>query len=346
MWPSKMKPNYGIFVKKIFNQLYQHGLTCNIVCLKGVSPYLQPFLYLFFYIRTFFVILLKSPKVIYIHYSSHSSLGVLLAYPFFNGKVVTHVHGSDLLGENVSTGVFFKINQLILRRSDYIVAPSVFFERILVANFECSKDKIFVSPSGGIDETIFFPPSTSRNNNRIVFGFASNLIEGKGCLELIQSVQLIPIERRQRIELKIVGNGVMREQLISYVDNNSLTDCVSFQPTLTHPKLGEFFRSIDCFVFPTKLPESLGLVGLEAMACGVPVIGSNIGGLGTYIVERFNGFFVVPGNVSDLALEIDSFILLDKESLLDLSSNCLSTSNKYLSSNVSTSLIAKFRTML
>lgn len=52
---------------------------------------------------------------------------------------------------------------------------------------------------------------------------------------------------------------------------------------------------MDLFVFPTQLEESLGLVGLEAMACGVPVIGSCIGGLTDYIEEGTNGFFSSRG---------------------------------------------------
>lgn len=58
---------------------------------------------------------------------------------------------------------------------------------------------------------------------------------------------------------------------------------------------------MDVFVFPTKLEESLGLVGLEAMACGVPVIASRIGGLTDYIQEGVNGCFFEPGVPISLA---------------------------------------------
>ena len=63
------------------------------------------------------------------------------------------------------------------------------------------------------------------------------------------------------------------------------------------------------FIFPTeRQTECLGLVGLEAMACDISVIGAQIGGLRDYLKDGYNGFFFEPGSATDLALKIRNFI--------------------------------------
>lgn len=62
---------------------------------------------------------------------------------------------------------------------------------------------------------------------------------------------------------------------------------------IPYHSLPEIYCTLDLFIFPTCLEESLGLVGLEAMACEVPVIGSYIGGLKDYIKDKENGFFLL-----------------------------------------------------
>ena len=86
---------------------------------------------------------------------------------------------------------------------------------------------------------------------------------------------------------------------------------------------------MDLFVFPTQLEESLGLVGLEAMACGVPVIGSCIGGLTDYIEEGTNGFFFEPGNVQSLVDSILKYIECDDLMKCQLKKNAIDTAQSF-----------------
>jgi len=65
---------------------------------------------------------------------------------------------------------------------------------------------------------------------------------------------------------------------------------------------------LDVFVFPTyRVDESLGLVGLEAMSCGVPVIASNMGGPKGYINSGVNGLLFTPKDADDLASKIMTY---------------------------------------
>jgi glycosyltransferase involved in cell wall biosynthesis len=73
----------------------------------------------------------------------------------------------------------------------------------------------------------------------------------------------------------------------------------------------------------------LGLVGLEAMACGVPIIGSKIGGLRDYLQDGYNGFFFEPGNGTDLASKILQFYYLDRLTKSRFSENAISMVQRY-----------------
>ena len=63
----------------------------------------------------------------------------------------------------------------------------------------------------------------------------------------------------------------------------------------------------DVFVFPSR-EEPLGLVGIEALTCGLPVIGTEIGGIKDYLVDNFNGLLFEPQNSNQLAEKISALI--------------------------------------
>lgn len=90
-----------------------------------------------------------------------------------------------------------------------------------------------------------------------------------------------------------------------YLDN-----LIKYIGPIPYHSLPEIYCTLDLFIFPTCLEESLGLVGLEAMACEVPVIGSYIGGLKDYIKDKENGFFFTPGNAEELSNKIELYLSL------------------------------------
>lgn len=87
----------------------------------------------------------------------------------------------------------------------------------------------------------------------------------------------------------------------------NLLEYCSYLGPKTHQELNELYHQADVMIFPTMLYESLGLVGLEAMACGCPVIGSNIGCLPEYVKDGVTGFLFESGNSHELADKIINF---------------------------------------
>lgn len=70
----------------------------------------------------------------------------------------------------------------------------------------------------------------------------------------------------------------------------------------------------DVFVFPTLFYESLGLVAIEAMACGLPVIASKRGGILDYLHDMQNGFLFEPEDVDELFVKMNHCYDLDQAS--------------------------------
>ena len=96
-------------------------------------------------------------------------------------------------------------------------------------------------------------------------------------------------------------------------------------------------------IFPTMLYESLGLVGLEAMACGCPVIGSNIGCLPEYIKDETTGFLFEPGNSHELANKIVDYYNLSDNQKDIMRMQAIKMAGKYDSDEISQRLVNKFK---
>ena len=97
----------------------------------------------------------------------------------------------------------------------------------------------------------------------------------------------------------------------------------------THEQLSELYGTVDFMIFPTTLKESLGLVGVEALTCGCPVIGSNIGCLPEYIKNGYNGYLFECGNPEDLAAKIETYYHLDIDFQKLLRLNAYKSSRRY-----------------
>ena len=85
-------------------------------------------------------------------------------------------------------------------------------------------------------------------------------------------------------------------------------ESVEFLGWIPPEKMSTYYRKACVFVMPS-LMEAFGLVFLEAMAQGLPIIGGNVGGTLELIRDGVNGFLVNPGDVSTLGKKIREFIL-------------------------------------
>ena len=116
--------------------------------------------------------------------------------------------------------------------------------------------------------------------------------------------------------LQVVGGSLDASpelnELKSKIQEADLTDRVDIIGSVSQEKLVYYYNSCDIFVMPS-LHESFGLAALEAMACGISVVVSDVGGLKTFVTDSETGFLVAPANANEIAVRIA--LLLENDSL-------------------------------
>ena len=135
--------------------------------------------------------------------------------------------------------------------------------------------------------------------------FVGRLVERKGVTHLVEAVRRLPEAR-----LTVIGDGPERTSLAAQIAEGGLGDRVTLRGRVSEADLKDAYASSDVLVLPSILDargdtEGLGVVLLEAMSYGVPVIGSNLGGITDIVQDGQTGLLVPPGDPGALAATLD-----------------------------------------
>jgi glycosyltransferase involved in cell wall biosynthesis len=137
-------------------------------------------------------------------------------------------------------------------------------------------------------------------DNELVLGYMGRLSEEKGLPYLIEAVRQLSADKLP-VRLLLVGDGPQRNALERRVEQSGLQSRCTF--TGFQQQAERLLPAIDIFVLPS-LTEGTPMALLEAMAAGVPVIASAVGGIPGVLVSRQNGLLVAPGQPADLCMAI------------------------------------------
>ena len=350
MYPNKKYPSYGTFVKSFCDQLKTLGIDYDIsVMYKSSNKISKIFRYFYFYIVTFLKCLIKNYDIVYIHYASHSSVPVILAKKINKSiKIYTNVHGSDVVPENTEQQKMQKYTKKILKDSNKIIVPSDYFKDYVSLKYNIKPDKIFIYPSGGVNSKVFYPFKNSSNDSFIndlnlnpnfpTFAMISRISFKKGWNIFIKAINIC-VRDGVKANFLIVGDGPEKDQMTNLIKENKLESTIKILGLQDQMELSRIYNAVDYLVFPTmREGESLGLVAIEALACGCPVIASNYAAPKHYIKDDFNGFKFPKGDYKKLAEVIEECIQIKKDKYAFLSSNALVSASPYLKSNISSRL--------
>lgn len=306
MFPDEKHPSYGVFVKNFCNILDNIGIDHkNHVMRKKDSVFSKIFGYIHFYIGTFFALLFERYDLIYVHYASHSSIPVLFARVFRKKRVYTNLHGSDVVPENSTQERMQKYTQRILAASEKIIVPSEYFKDLVTKKYIIEKERLFVIPSGGINKDVFYKEKEKGNGKVLKLGYVGRISFKKGWDTLLKACA----EMRNPFRLIVVGNGPDYKQMRSLATQLRLDDHIEWMDLQPQEQLRKVYNDIDLLVFPTEREgESLGLVAIEAMACGTPVVASDYAAPHYYVIDGFNGYKFEKGDYLQLACILDSYV--------------------------------------
>ncbi len=240
--------------------------------------------------------------ILHVHYAIPHAASAFLAREM-NGrenlKIVTTLHGTDitLVGQEPT---FFPITRFLIDQSDAVTAVSTFLKDETVRVFG-TKREIEVIPNF-VDARVFRPEVAVGLRERFVRGdealimHASNFREVKNLPAVVRVFERVVARRPAR--LLLVGEGPELPAVREQVDELGLRDKVEF---LGHvDELQGVLPAADVLLLPS-LHESFGLVALEAMACGVVPVATNVGGAAEFVQDGVNGFLRAPDDEEGMA---------------------------------------------
>ncbi|MEX1447568.1 glycosyltransferase family 4 protein [Enterococcus sp. C76] len=341
MYPSEKYPNYGVFVKNFYEQLSSSEKADIIYLKKTPNMVVKIINYIVFYIKIFKNYTFGKYDLIYVHYAGYNAPPILFGNLFNKRtKLIVNVHGSDVTPEKKLEEKTNFFTKYLIDIADLVVVPSKYFEEVVIEKYGKSVP-IWISPSAGIDFNIFNDRKNKRKNEFFTIGYVSRIDKEKGWDTLLYALQQL-VHRNHDLKLIMVGDGAQNKEALDLIKKLNLEEYVEKYNCLTQIELVEIYSKIDVFIFPsTRAGESLGLVGLESMACGTPVIGSKLGGIQTYLEDGKNGYFVRPGNQKDIEEKIEKYRKLSDKEKNRLSQYAIETAKKYDSKIVNQRLIKK-----
>jgi len=203
----------------------------------------------------------------------------------------------------------------ITRRADICVVLSDYMGRALRSAHRIPGNKIVKIP-GGVDLQRFTPAprdavsddrSQDRFDDRVQFLTVRNLVPRMGLERLIVAFGESELLRRNAW-LLVAGKGPMEDQLKSLARAYGMDDVVRFIGYVPDRDLPSLYRTADFFVLPTRELEGFGLVNLEALACGTPVLGTPVGAI-PQILGAFEKKFLFRGSDwQDIRLKLEEVI--------------------------------------
>lgn len=345
MYPDKIYPYYGTFVKNFCAQLETIHINYKLsVMTKKVNLIMKIIGYIIFYIETFIKCMSGQYEYIYIHYASHSSLPVLLASKLKKMKILVNVHGSDVYPLKTSHNALNRMTAKIIKNSKNVIVPSEYFRNVVAEKYSYPKKDIVVYPSGGIDAKVFYEYKNEekrklRKNNGLhedinYIGFVSRIDKAKGWDIYINAAKVV-IDNGYRCGFIMVGSGPDDDILTRKIRVLGLDNVIKRYPQQPQNTLANYYNMMDVFTFPTvSLSESLGLVAIEAMACGCPVIGSDYAAPGTYIIDGENGFKFPKGDYMEMAVCIEKYLNCSYDKKKELKNHAKKLAAEYNSKKI------------
>ncbi len=248
--------------------------------------------------------LLRRHKYDVVHVFFSLPTGALLPLLDLRGTpVVVSLRGSDVPGYDPHNQGLQLVHRLlspltrwIWRRADRLVAVCDSLGQLALQT--CPDLRYSVVPNG-VDLSLFHPAAErpSRSPKPIRCLAVARLIERKGLGDLIRALALL---ERGRFELEIVGGGPDEQVLRDLATGLGVAQDVRFLGPLNRSQVARRYREADMFTLPSSA-EAFGNVFAEALASGLPIVGSTVGGIPDLVEHGTNGLLVRPGDMAALA---------------------------------------------
>jgi len=229
---------------------------------------------------------------------SNGSIPLVLTY-----HAASRHKGSVLLDAIISfhEGV---VLPALIAHARAVICSSDFVREGFLAN--CYSKSVTVAP--GVDINHFAPePRSKRSERRLLFTASLGRAEKYKGLETLLEAQKILNQKYGDLMLIVAGDGDMRDDYQEYANFLGIGSRVVFRGKLLGRNLLEEYQKADVFVLPSAFDSSPTVI-MEAMACGLPVVSTRVGGIPALVGDGMTGYLVDAGDAPALAQKIEKLL--------------------------------------
>jgi len=235
-----------------------------------------------------------NPDIVHVHYAT--SYGISCALSGIKGYFLS-VWGSDIYEFPKKSILHKYILKYSLSKAGKILSTSKDMKK---ETEKLTKKNIYVTPFGVDTKEFKKIYNKSENKDKFVIGLIKSLDPKYGIKDLLQAFKLF-VENNPNIkcELRIAGDGKEKEELIKLAKKLGISEKVVWLGFIQKEKVIEELNKFDICVIPSLI-ESFGVSAVEAQACEVPVIVTNVGGLPEATNPNISSLVVKPNNPKEI----------------------------------------------
>jgi N-acetyl-alpha-D-glucosaminyl L-malate synthase BshA len=263
--------------------------------------------------------------LLHVHYAIPHATSAYLAKKILqkenkDTKIITTLHGTDITLVGLEPS-FLPLVKFSIEESDGVTAVSRFLKEKTITNYNIDKDIEVIN--NFIDTNIYKPVCNEQfkkhvaPNGEKILVHTSNFRPVKRVSDTIRILK--EVQKKIPARLILIGDGPERSETERLARELGVHEDVIFLGK--QDGLAEILSSSDIFLLPSQ-SESFGLSALEAMACGVPVISSSVGGLPELVRHNETGFIAEFGDVARMAKYAVDLLTNEKKYKI-FSDNCL-----------------------
>lgn len=314
MYPTKEKPQFGIYVYNQVKILEEMGCRCKVISLKTRGN--KYFRYLSFFLRALYYALLKGEEysVVHAHYAFPPGLFALLHKKRFHSKMIVTAHGSDINKMPDKSSKIAFVMKKILEYADSIVCVSDSLKENIIKRFGVDDKKIKII-NMGIDTKTFYKIDHAKKElnlpyHKKIILFVGNFYKMKGVLDLVDAFQKMSYKNAILI---LVGDSTVEEETRRILKEKAKDDkrimLIDPQPQKI---IAKYMSAADVFVLPSY-SEGYSLVTYEAMATESLVVVNDLD-VFKYLKED-TVIKAETGNIESLTIAIEKSLDVKHKSL-------------------------------
>ena len=253
-----------------------------------------------------------------------SSFGIWSLFALFlkwigGWKVILAYEGSSPGVDYRNSSLRLALRRLMVCMADACITNSRAGKEYLVKILNAPDSKVFVQPYevpdvrslAGVNADLEFIDSKHlikfSDLKHPVFLFVGSIVHRKGVQCLLEACQQLKASGIHDFTVLFVGDGAQRSEFETLSHELKLQDCVIWVGSVNYADISTFFHHADVFVLPT-FEDTWGLVVLEAMLLGKPILCSKGAGASELVLEGENGYCFAPDHPAELALAMQKII--------------------------------------